>query len=224
MIFCLFFYHYWRARICVSAEILLVIFTPAAWSLVEISCHTSQKTGCSSTWFHSVSVGGTKRATRAAPSACAPGPWWGSLKAAQAPTTRPEATAMGHWQRCSPCKSHTQIRGQRGQQRFTEKQHPSWWDHMVWKLIIFLMISDGSVWACKSEGNSPGHSKLTVVYSIKSLKRSWLSFGPCWLAVSQNFPGRVWELGQAKGHSSWAISHFSVNSYYSALSWVHASW
>lgn len=126
--------------------------------------------------------------------------------------------------RDAPPANHTQIRGQRGQQRFTEKQHPSWWDHMVWKLIIFLMISDGSVWACKSEGNSPGHSKLTVVYSIKSLKRSWLSFGPCWLAVSQNFPGRVWELGQAKGHSSWAISHFSVNSYYSALSWVHASW
>lgn len=107
MTLCLFFYPYWRARICVSAEILLVIFTPAAWSLVEISCHTSQKTGCSSTWFHSISVGGTKRATRAAPSACAPGPWWGSLKAARAPSTHPEATAMGHWQRCSPCKSHT---------------------------------------------------------------------------------------------------------------------
>lgn len=137
---------YCRARICVSVEILigdvrssclvssgnLLPYITANWLLLHMvsqrSCWWDQESDQSCSLCHrhlcSWSVAGK-------PPGC----------------TAPMHTCQGK-QPCAafrdvPPANPTRVRGQRRQQRCTEERHPSQWEQMVWKLTIFLMISDG---------------------------------------------------------------------------------
>lgn len=161
---------------------------------METSCPTSQQTGCSSIWFHSIAADGTKGATRAAPSAKLPVLLVHGREASQPCSPHahlPRQTATCRWWRCFPCKSHA-VRGARRGNRGAQRNG--------------IHLSDGTrcpknnnipydVLTVKSEpvnqkGTCLGTPALQLSISLNHCRGPWLHFGPRWLAVSQKLPGK----------------------------------